>query len=447
MRIFNRPAGLSLIISGLIILAIGFISCDSDVKPIDPDIIIKKELLLKDFAQFRRTMKESHPSLQNAKGGARVQEMFDQYEAQIDRDMTVSEFYVLIRKASAFLNCGHTRLWLSKGHWLGIKTHKKHFPFRVFYQDYKAYIRQDFSDEQIIPEGSEIVSINDVLTIFISAGFKSIIGSDGLNETYRVAEMNRVRQGLFPGYIEFPDTYTVSYTEPRDTVVKTAEIAALPYDTIRERRHENYPPNDPWPPITYYQAKNGYYAVIKIHDFVSAYDYQDVISGYMNSLLESSIERLVIDIRDNDGGDPYVASMILNYIIDSSYTYFASSVYGYDDLKGSIEPYSPNFDGNVYILADGGSFSTSGHFLSLVKYHDLGTIYGDTSGGSYWCNGCYEELKLDNTEIQVMYPQCRYATAVKGVDGPNGIAPDVFFKTTIYDILSGKDYMLKLAIK
>lgn len=427
------------VIVGLILITMFALSCEREVEPIRPGDVFPAELLKEDFAEFTQAMRQNHPTMQNPQDARRVTNAFNFAQSRIDRDMSLPEFYILIRKASEALNCGHTRLWLSAGHWKGILHYEKLFPYRVFYRDDKAYIQCDYTDEKLISEGSEIISVNDKSMADIIAEFKSIIGSDGNNNTYKPAEMNRLSIGLFPGYIEFPDTYTIMYIPPDASTLATQKIAALPYETLKMRRNAAYPDEYPWPPYDFKIVDGVSAAVITISDFSGEYDYRERLASSFGRIEDERIKNLIIDVRNNDGGDPCVASLLLNYIIDSAYTYFVGSVYGYGDLKERVDPISPNFDGNVYVLADGGSFSTTGHFLALIRFHNLGVIVGDTSGGGYICNGCYDEITLPNTKISVMYPRCRYATAVTGFDESRGIAPDAIITPTIEDILNDRD--------
>ncbi|MEZ5357416.1 MAG: S41 family peptidase [Candidatus Zixiibacteriota bacterium] len=444
------------VIVGLLIAAIIFASCEKEVIAVDPEeISFTSENLAEDYNYFLATMKKYHPNLtrESTSLEPHTRRMYntiyrlDSQTQQINRSMSLLEFYTFIRQASALIQCGHTRLWIGSEFWKGIKQYKKHFPLQVYYRDYKAYALEDFSNEQAIPAGSEIVTINGQQMLFLIEHFRSIIGADGVNVQYKTAEMNRLPFGLFPGSIAFPQSYEVSYIIPGDSIESMTHISALPYMEILRRQKEVHPQDSPWPPYVFDIIDDSVAAIITIPDFVSAYDYKNKIAESFEIIRDKGISHLIIDVRGNDGGDPYVAAELLNHIIDSAYIYFSHNVYGYGDLKDRIEPESPNFNGDLYVLADGGGFSTTGHFLSLIRYYDLGVIIGDTSGGSYICNGCYDEITLPHTKISVMYPRCRYATAVTGFDEFRGIAPDTIIKPTIGDIINDRDPVMDYVLE
>ena len=53
---------------------------------------------------------------------------------------------------------------------------------------------------------------------------------------------------------------------------------------------------------------------------------------------------------------------------------------------GSHEPQGMSFGGPVVILQDGGSFSATSEFLSVVRHADRAVFVGEESGGGYYGN-------------------------------------------------------------
>jgi len=97
-------------------------------------------------------------------------------------------------------------------------------------------------------------------------------------------------------------------------------------------------------------------------------------------------------------------------------------------------------------LIDGGAFSTTSHFSSLVKFHNLGTFVGQETNGSYSCNANATELLLPNSGIRTRIAQSTFATAVSGFELGPGIMPDVEVTPTLDHILTGADPVLAEAL-
>ena len=70
-------------------------------------------------------------------------------------------------------------------------------------------------------------------------------------------------------------------------------------------------------------------------------------------------------------------------------------------LKPS-RPSFPQFSGSVYILINGGTYSTGADFVSLMKSYQLATFIGDEAGGAYYGNtsGYLITVKLPNSKLR-----------------------------------------------
>ena len=74
------------------------------------------------------------------------------------------------------------------------------------------------------------------------------------------------------------------------------------------------------------------------------------------------------------------------------------------DLKfNQVEPAPNHFNGNLYILINGGSFSATGLLISLLKYNHIGQFIGEESGGSYItsANKFQRNIELPNTKLGI----------------------------------------------
>ncbi len=83
---------------------------------------------------------------------------------------------------------------------------------------------------------------------------------------------------------------------------------------------------------------------------------------------------------------------------------------GYKRLR---KPKALAFNGSVYVLMDGSGFSTTAHFISLLKHHEIATILGEETGGSASCSDGKRRIVLPNTGLRVYYSTRVFTTAVK----------------------------------
>ena len=115
---------------------------------------------------------------------------------------------------------------------------------------------------------------------------------------------------------------------------------------------------------------------------------------------------------------------------------------------GKQNPSNPTFGGNFYVLINGGCFSTTSEFLSLLKYHAKAVFIGEESGGGYYGNssGPKPDLKLPNSKVRVEIPLLKYSMAIKDYQyADSGLIPDYIINPTIKDKLDKNDIELEFA--
>jgi hypothetical protein len=163
----------------------------------------------------------------------------------------------------------------------------------------------------------------------------------------------------------------------------------------------------------------------------------------MNDL---GIAHLVIDIRGNGGGDPDMSVALISHLARRPFVYFKKGV-SYGNLFVETAPHAVHFGGTVHVLIDGGCFSTSGHFCSIVRHHELAVFIGETGGGTFRCHDNSTEIVLGHTDLRLRVARTTFEAAVPDHDVSAGFPPDHRIIPTINDILSGNDPQMDFAIR
>jgi C-terminal processing protease CtpA/Prc len=183
------------------------------------------------------------------------------------------------------------------------------------------------------------------------------------------------------------------------------------------------------------------YAVLSVGSFILGQrDFSSFLEDFFLELEEKSIEKLVIDLRGNWGGTPKPAALLLAYLSPEPVRYFNSDapfyMFNYKRLR---KPKEHAFAGTVYVLMDGCCFSTTAHFISLLKHHGIATLVGEEAGGSASCSDAKRRIVLPNTGMRVYYSTRVFTTAVEGFTPGRGIEPDYRIGPTVQDIAAGRD--------
>jgi len=192
---------------------------------------------------------------------------------------------------------------------------------------------------------------------------------------------------------------------------------------------------------------------------------------------KQNVQSLVIDIRANGGGDinNYVllAKFLKNTsfkVADTAYSksknfrpytkYVTSGFFNNIGLfflthKGKDGNYhfgfwerhtfTPkrrnHFDGDVYVLTNGLTFSASTLFCNAVKGQSNVTLVGEETGGGWYGNSgiMIPDIKLPNTKLRVRLPFFRIVQYNHIAEKGTGVIPDVYIKPIYEDVVNGVD--------
>jgi C-terminal processing protease CtpA/Prc len=127
-------------------------------------------------------------------------------------------------------------------------------------------------------------------------------------------------------------------------------------------------------------------------------------------------------------------------------TYFYTN---HTNLK-LLQPKDKAFKGDVYILINGGTFSSAAEFASMAHHNKRAVFIGEEAGGGYLgnCSLGTPTLTLPQSKIRILIPLAKYELAVKEViPFGHGVLPDFQTSYTLSDILQNTDKDLELCLE
>ncbi len=170
---------------------------------------------------------------------------------------------------------------------------------------------------------------------------------------------------------------------------------------------------------------------------------------------------LILDLRNNSGGNSFWCNEFLSYIIDKP-----RDLYVYDGWKsnyphGNVQvskglwPMVPknselSFTGKIVVLTSRQTFSSATFFVVAIKDNDLGIIIGDQVGnGSIRYGFMSDPITLPYTKIKFATTHYIWARANKEMLAKEGasILPNIRVYETIEDLKSGTDPVYEKAIE
>lgn len=435
----------------ILVLLINSIGCSSQQTTIDVSGKGTYPLsqVQEDFKQFEDLIKTYNPIKYGDKD-----EVYKAFETQyklLKDNMTEQEFLRIMSPVISKISCGHTYIDFSSICLEQMKDKALYLPLLIKVVDDGLFLYYDGSDSSI-PAGAMISTINgrdskDIINII-----KNSISSDGSNTSLKYFQMNNNFSELYFKYVDASDQFNIGYLNVNSNKAwpEHANVKAVNKAQLNAIKNSAGPSKDSGTVSKLVPGKD--YAVLTVSSF-NYYDpsirskFEGDIDNFFNALKESNIGNLILDLRGNLGGDPYCSSYIFTHLIDKSLPYFCKDTFGYYELRMPLSPASNCFNGKLYILIDGGCFSSTGHLCSLLKYYNRGVFIGDETGGSFTCTDGSRSVSLKNTGINIHCSTDEYTTAVSGMTPGRGIMPDYPIKYKMKDYLARKDLEMELAVE
>ncbi len=405
--------------------------------------------LQEDFMELRGYIDNVHPKLYADREA--IAALLETNYLLLSDGMTELELLRLLAPVVSLLNCGHSSLSLSPESQDRLSGEDRLFPLLMLFADGRAWVTGNGLHPEI-PTGSGILSINGLAMEDIVARLFGSLGADGRNLTRKYAMLNGWFRFFYRDFVDASGGFDVVF---RSGSAHAALRASLPgaTDEAIERANPDHASARRWFHETPYEAdfRSGL-AILTMRFFQpdgghSLSDHKAFIDGFFARVVAEGVGTVILDVRDNSGGDPYVTSHLLGYLAAVSRPYFAESAPNfYPGLKRPVPLAADRFGGRLLVLMNGGSFSSTGHLLALLRSQGVGTFVGEESGGSFACSDGSITLSLRHTGLRFRCSTMVWEVAAAGLEPGRGIMPDHPVRQTVEDALSGRDTVLEYAM-
>ena len=493
---------LRLFISFLPILLV--FACGTE-KNFRPDRKYAPAELRKDYQVFRGTLQAWHPSLYWYNSKDNLDRCFDEGYAAIRDSMTEPQFRTVLSRVITQVDCGHTSVRASKAYEHYLDTAKlRQFPLILkFWEDTMVVAANLNRRDTVLPRGTLILAINGRTTKQLTDTLFSYIVTDGYNRTgkYQYLSTGLHFSSWYAALFGYTDTFDIDYADTggveRETRIPIYDPRA---DTMRRSLGRvllpgtNQPGKGPAqrvrPPGKRARKRrellftrnlqldsSTHTAFLTLNTFEHGYHLRGFFHHSFREMKDKGVKNLVIDVRSNGGGDASLSTLLTRYLIDkkfkladslytvrrhSRYDRYINSGFIYRVLTliasrrrsdglyhfGYFERhyYKPfdnlHFDGRVYVLTGGNSFSATCLFAGALKGQSNITLVGEETGGGYYGNTAWmiPDVTLPMTRIRFRLPRFRLVVDRDRVKNGRGVMPDVPALPTIEAIGRGQDF-------
>jgi Peptidase family S41 len=416
--------------------------------------------------EIRKDLAFLYSSLQNAHYNSyayTTEEAFkNNYEAvknSITKDsLTPLEATTLFQKVISALNNGHTEIDFP-GASYGNYAHSGGtvFPLEIAFEDSKSLVRKNFSGNPDIKIGSEIISING---LSMEAILQKIYPQVSAERQY--FKNAKIEMYSFPRYywqvFGKQDTFKIEVLS--NGIVKTYTLDAIPLiEGYEMKRNEVL---NAKMELQFYETA----AYLNPGNFGGDLErYQKFIDTSFTEIRKRQTKNLIIDLRNNAGGDNSFSDYLVSFIADkpfkwhSRFTLKTSRFLKEHTRKNSdttkpyfkeilehkngeiyapeIAPYEPQekskrFVGNVYVLVNRQSHSQSAVTAAQIQDYNFGTIVGEETGDYPSLYASQFHYTLPHTGIAVKVSK-GHIVRVNGSEKEEGVIPDIFIKDHLLD--------------
>ena len=422
-----------------ILIVLSALSCISQ-EPIENEeetsivhVILSKKDYLEDLNQLVDSIQAYHPQPYEFISKKDFDLFIDKKRNAITDSTTIRQFSWICRSISAKVGCLHTST--SAGNLLKLSP-EIYFPVSAQYVDSKLYTTESYNSNTKLKKGIEILKINGIDVLDLRKDIAAHISADGYNQELTNARINASFSYFCAYKFDFTSSYNVVLNvngDQQEVLMNQGEIDYSDIASSSQTKDLN---------LTINPLDN--MAIVTIKSFIYYDDHLPIFKSFIDSCFKQielqNIENVVIDLRNNGGGDPYCAVHLLQYISNSPFRYYKKDMAVYhEDLSEPIKPFKNNYSGKLYVLINSLCCSTTGHLCSILKNNKVGVLIGSETGATYSCNANTVNFNLENTQINASIATQTYQTDVVGFEKNRGILPDHQITRKLEDILGKKD--------
>ena len=407
-----------------------------------------EDQLNQDYEKMIQEIMDNHPRPFQYTDQNEFENIVNSIGMQFDKPMTRIEFFKLLSMVVAKIRCSHTGIRLGADFEQGIKAEEKYFPLKLYFSDDRAWIVSGIIENQEIEPGSELISINHVPLKNIIEVIFSMIPAEGFNQTTKYYVINNQFETYYR-LLSSTNTFDIEFINPTNNERSVSTIAGVNYDntvkSVKRTEHENSPFH-----VTYLKENNTALWKIPSFSYDDINEYLKETERLFAKLMNEKTENLILDLRGNNGGHPIFAAILYSYLTQEPFIYFNNQgikIEEFEPLYNTMEANEKAFSGNLYVWIDGGCLSTTGHFISLLRYQDKAIFIGEEPGSWFSCNDNSVKRKLPNTGIELNIPRTTFETAVSGFESGDVFMVDYPVIISVDDKLDNKDIYLNKTLE
>ncbi|KFN41045.1 hypothetical protein N789_03950 [Arenimonas oryziterrae DSM 21050 = YC6267] len=437
---------------------------------------------------LERALTDLHPGLYRYQTEAGLAAEFAAARAQVAEGAEPGEMFLLATRLTASVRCGHT--WtnpLNQSEAMqAVLADLPALPVRVRLLQGRLLVTA--SADAAMHRHDEILAIDGRSVTSLVAELMPYLRADGSSDGKRLSQIDSVAEGgvldrLLPLLHAPQDGVYVLRLRAAAGGVRTVHVRG---QHVADREKTLLAAGLAEEDIRWRLTFAGDTATLTLPTFAfwnSEFDWRGFLQRSFDTLTERHVTRLIIDLRQNEGGDSAVGNALVSYLIaaphalpvgrvESAYErvpydlahYLDTWDFSFFDRTGLVErspgqrnwrlkaqpapvvlmPRAPRFAGKTIALI-GPRMSSAGYLVARdLQASHAATLIGEPTGGNRrglnggelaWLTLPYSGVSIDIPLIAAVY---------EGAPD-TGVTPDRVVPTTIEDVIAGRDAVMAAA--
>ncbi|MEL6866242.1 MAG: S41 family peptidase [Bacteroidota bacterium] len=423
------------------------------------EVQFSKEEVLTDLKTLHASLIDAHYNLYAYTTEALFDSTYQAIKSTIGKDsLSLLETTTLFQQLISTANNGHTEIDFP-GQSYGAYAYAGGtlFPLEIAFEADRALVRKNWSSEDSIHIGSEVISINGLEMSAIISKISSQVSAE--RPYFKKA---KIEMYSFPRYYwqVFGQQDDFDIEIRANGLTKTYSLKAI--KLIEDYEMKRSEVLNAQMDLRFYEKT----AYLNPGNFSGDEEkYQGFIDSAFAEIKKHSSKNLIVDLRNNAGGNDSFSDYLVAYFADKPFkwnakftlktsqflkahvrlnndttdTFFREilshqngAIYDFEFEEYPPQPKQKRFIGNVFVLINRQSHSQSAVTAAQIQDYQFGTIVGEETGDYPSLYASQFQYALPNTGIPVKVAK-GYIVRVNGSTKEQGVVPDLFIKDYLLD--------------